>query len=53
MNVVLEQIGISRRLTNAMDFGRTPHGNKPLNRYMEFQVSRLYEALARGDTEEY
>lgn len=49
MNIILEQIGISRRLSNKMDFGKVPHGNKPLNHYMEFQVSRLYECLALED----
>lgn len=34
MNIVLGQIGISRRLDNAIDFGYKPHGNKPMNQYM-------------------
>lgn len=53
MNIVLEQIGISRRLTNHMDFGNKPHGNKPMNQYMSWQISRLYESLALGNTEEF
>lgn len=53
MNTVLEQIGISRRLTNAIDFGEKPHGNKPLNNYMSWQVSRLYEELEKGNSEAF
>lgn len=53
MNIILEQVGISRRLEGKKDFGKNPHGNKVLNRFMTWQVSRLYESLALGRHDEF
>jgi hypothetical protein len=53
MNVILEHLGIRRRLPNEMNFGSTPHGNKPMNQYMTYQVTRLYKLLEVGNSEEF
>lgn len=43
-NVILELIGLPRRLPNELTF--SPHHNKSMNRYMEHQIRRLNHYLS-------
>jgi len=41
-NIILNLLGLPRRLPNEMTFGT--HSNKKMNRYMQYQVNRMYHA---------